>query len=207
MVMITKQITTLERKNTVKMKKIIFLIILLCNLYNIAFSKGEISFVKQKERKKEESLQIKEKDNNKISEEVIIVSSESKEWKMRNYIVQQAKNQLEVPYVWGAEGNGAFDCSGFVKYVYKKANIITPRVANDMAKTYERVYRAKELKPGDLIFFETKEKGRISHTGMYIGNGQFIHASSAYKKVVISKLDGFYAEHFQGGANVIKNYI
>ena len=61
----------------------------------------------------------------------------------------------------------------------------------------------KGIKKGDLLFFETLEKGRISHVGIYIGNRQFIHASSKSKKVTVSDFSGFYQEKFRWAVSVI----
>ena len=188
------------------MKKTILLMFISVSFMSV--SKGNISFDKQKKMEEEIVLQAKEKE--KLVSSISVAQSKSMnvtEKKYRDYIIKVAKSKIGTPYVWGGENNSGFDCSGLVQYSYRKAGINTPRVANDMANTYERIYRARDLKPGDLIFFETKEAGRISHTGMYIGNGYFIHASSAYKQVTISKLEGFYAEHFKGGANILKQYL
>ena len=191
------------------MKKTILLMLIAASF--ISVSKGNISFDKQKKMEEEIVLQTKEKEQEKPVKNIASVTQNKSmgatEKKYRDYIIKVAKSKIGTPYVWGGENNSGFDCSGLVQYSYRKAGINTPRVANDMANTYERIYRAKDLKPGDLIFFETKEAGRISHTGMYIGNGYFIHASSAYKQVTISKLEGFYAEHFKGGANILKQYL
>ena len=59
------------------------------------------------------------------------------------------------------------------------------------------------IKKGDLLFFETLEKGRISHVGMYIGNRQFIHASSKNKRVTVSNFAGFYQDKFRWAVSVI----
>ena len=178
------------------MKKSIILIIFFISSFGFSENKN-INIKKQKKYKQE--VELNEKNE---------VIQNNKEIQLRKKIIQVAKSKIGIPYVWGGENDNGFDCSGLVKFAYSKAaGIQTPRVANDMANSYERITKARELKEGDLIFFETKEKGRISHTGLYIGNGYFIHASSSYAKVVISRLDGFYAEHFRGGANIIKNYI
>jgi cell wall-associated NlpC family hydrolase len=92
-----------------------------------------------------------------------------------------------------------FDCSGLTKYVYQKNGINLPRTSMNQSK-YGKYVSRDHLKPGDLVFFDTSKerKGYVNHVGIYIGNGKFLHASSAQKKVVISKLDKtFYGKRFK----------
>ncbi len=115
-------------------------------------------------------------------------------------IISLAKQKLGRKYVWGASGQNAFDCSGLTTYVYKKNGIILPRRAIAQSKVGKRIGR-NQLKPGDLVFFDTSKqhRGFVNHVGIYIGNGKFIHASSAKKKVVITSLNKpFYAQRFKG---------
>lgn len=113
-----------------------------------------------------------------------------------------AKTQIGKPYVYGATGSSSFDCSSFVQYVFKKTLGITiPRVSAEQSVFKPKLHN--NIKKGDLLFFETLEKGRISHVGMYIGNRQFIHASSKSKKVTVSDFSGFYQEKFRWAVSVI----
>ena len=112
-----------------------------------------------------------------------------------------AKRQLGKPYLWGASGNNQFDCSSFVQYVYRHIGVELPRISYQQAEFKSKIN--KNIKRGDLLFFETLDKGRISHVGIYVGNNQFIHASSYYKKVVISEFNGFYKEKFRWAISVI----
>lgn len=115
-----------------------------------------------------------------------------------------AKSKLGKRYVWGAVGPSVFDCSGFTSYIYKKKGISIPRTSRQQSK-YGKLVDRKHLKPGDLIFFDTSHRrtGVINHVGMYIGNNQFIHASSAKKRVVITKLSNFYSKRFKWARRVI----
>lgn len=117
-----------------------------------------------------------------------------------NKIIDLAKQKLGKKYVWGAVGNkGTFDCSGLTKYVYQKNGIILPRTSINQSK-YGKYISRNQLQPGDLVFFDTSKdcKGYVNHVGIYIGKGKFLHASSAQKKVVISKLDKtFYGKRFK----------
>jgi cell wall-associated NlpC family hydrolase len=120
-------------------------------------------------------------------------------------IIQLAKSKLGRRYVWGATGSNAFDCSGLTTYVCKKNGIKLPRRAIAQSKVGKYVPRSK-LKPGDLIFFDTskRRKGYVNHVGIYIGNGKFIHASSAKHKVTITNLNKpFYSQRFKVARRVI----
>ena len=117
-------------------------------------------------------------------------------------IVEFAKTQIGKPYVYGATGNNSFDCSSFVQYVIKRTLGITiPRVSAEQSVFKPKLHN--NIKKGDLLFFETLGKGRISHVGMYIGNRQFIHASSKSKRVTISDFTGFYQDKFRWAVSVI----
>ncbi len=100
--------------------------------------------------------------------------------------VRIAKSYIGVPYVWGGTTPKGFDCSGFVQYVYRQMGISINRVAADQANN--GYYVAKEdLQPGDLVFF--KKAGRaIHHVGMYVGNGQYIHAPSTGRSICIENM-------------------
>ena len=115
-------------------------------------------------------------------------------------IIELAKTKLGRKYVWGAVGQrGTFDCSGFTNYVFRKNGIKIPRTSINQSK-YGKYISRNNLKKGDLIFFDTsrRRKGYVNHVGIYLGNGKFIHASSAKKKVVVSNLDKFYARCYIG---------
>ena len=157
-------------------------------------SKGEINF--QKQLINENSKKIERVENNTTK------SNTDREEKIRYRIVEFAKTQIGKPYVYGATGNSSFDCSSFVQYVFKKTLGITiPRVSAEQSVFKPKLHN--NIKKGDLLFFETLEKGRISHVGMYIGNRQFIHASSKSKKVTVSDFSGFYQEKFRWAVSVI----
>ena len=94
------------------------------------------------------------------------------------------------PYAWGEEGPYKFDCSGFTYYLYGSMGIEIPRVAREQAKSGKYV-PYKDLKYGDLIFFDTTKRktGKITHVGIYLGNGWFTHASTSQHEVVYSNLN------------------
>jgi len=117
-----------------------------------------------------------------------------------------AKSFLGVPYVWGATGPSKFDCSGFTQWVYRDAGIKIPRVSREQARVGDFV-TYEQLQKGDMVFFDTKKhrSGRVCHVGIYLGDGNFIHASSAGKKVVIYNFNKkpFYKKRFLWGRRVI----
>ncbi len=143
------------------------------------------------------------KKSNKFSFSDILFSGSSK--KKSSNITKLAQKKLGRRYVWGATGKkNTFDCSGFTTYVCKKNGIRLPRRAIAQSK-YGKYISRKNLKPGDLIFFDTskRRKGYVNHVGIYLGNDRFIHASSAKKKVVITRLGkSFYSKRYKGARRV-----
>jgi hypothetical protein len=121
-----------------------------------------------------------------------------------NSIIKEAKEHLGKRYVWGAIGPKKFDCSGFTSYVYRKMGIKIPRVSKNQGKVGLKV-KWKNLRKGDLVFFDTskRHRGYINHVGIYLGNHKFIHASSSRRQVIISRLDKkFYKARFKWGRRV-----
>ncbi len=122
-----------------------------------------------------------------------------------NRVVQYAKRWLGSRYVWGASRPGAFDCSGFTQYVMKHAKgRMIPRVSRRQAY-YGMYVSRRNLRPGDLIFFDTSHsrRGYVNHVGIYIGNNKFIHASSAKHRVTITSLNKpFYSARFMWGRRI-----
>ncbi|HWR43228.1 C40 family peptidase [Sporomusa sp.] len=114
-----------------------------------------------------------------------------------------AQKYLGVPYVWGGSGEGGFDCSGFIHYVYGRYNISLPRVADEQYDTGRRI-PLSDIEPGDLVFYSTYAPGP-SHVGIYVGNGQFIHASSGAGEVTLTAMSKpYYQARFLGAFRVIR---
>lgn len=110
-------------------------------------------------------------------------------------VIDYAKNFLGCAYSYGASGPKRFDCSGFTMHVFKNFNIDLPHQSASQGKKGTQVNK-DSLKPGDLVFFKTNGKG-ISHVGIYIGNGNFIHASTGGRKVEITSLsDTYYQKRY-----------
>lgn len=118
-------------------------------------------------------------------------------------IVSFAKGYLGVPYLWGGRGVSGFDCSGFIYYIFTSFGYEVPRAADEQYEVGVNVPLA-ELQPGDLVFFSTYEPGP-SHVGIFIGEGAFIHASSAAGKVTITPLTkDYYSARFIGARRLVK---
>ncbi|WEO95790.1 NlpC/P60 family protein [Streptomyces sp. FXJ1.172] len=98
--------------------------------------------------------------------------------------VAYAYGKLGSPYVWGATGPNAFDCSGLVQAAYRSAGIHLPRTTYAQIDAGRRVSRS-ELQPGDLVFFYSG----VSHVGIYVGNGQMIHAPNPSAPVRLAPVD------------------
>ncbi|WP_342031257.1 C40 family peptidase [Neisseria sp. CP9] len=104
------------------------------------------------------------------------------------------------PYRWGGSSTATgFDCSGMIQFVYKNAlGVSLPRTARDMAAASRKI-PDNQLKAGDLVFFNTGGSSQYSHVGLYIGNGEFIHAPSSGKTIKTEKLSSpYYAKHYLG---------
>jgi len=145
-----------------------------------------------------EKTQVK-KDKKSTLFSLLFDSEKSHTNKTDKFITQQkcvkitslAKKKLGKRYVWGATGTrNTFDCSGLTTYVYNQNGIKLPRRAIAQSKIGKRISK-KELRKGDLVFFDTskRKRGYVNHVGIYIGDNKFIHASSAKHRVVISSLN------------------
>lgn len=109
----------------------------------------------------------------------------------RHDVVTEARNYVGTPYRGGGTTAGGFDCSGLVVTVYEKFGIAMPRTSREQAKFGKQIDRS-ELKPGDLVFFFTSGSTKITHVGIYSGDGEFIHASTRSRKVKYDRLDNKY---------------
>ena len=112
---------------------------------------------------------------------------ERKQLALRDSIVRIAQAQLGAPYVFGGASPGrGFDCSGLVRWVLAQVHLRSPRLAAQQARIGKPVAQTL-LRPGDLLTFG--ERDSITHVGIYIGDGRFVHASSVAGRVIVSPLD------------------
>ena len=117
-------------------------------------------------------------------------------------ITDTALHYLGVPYAWGGTSYAGVDCSGFVWSVFHHNGIDLPRMADEQYAATRRVGWSA-MRPGDLVFFQTYEPG-VSHVGIYLGNGRFIHASSSDGVRIDSLGMAYYADRFVGAGRTVK---
>lgn len=110
---------------------------------------------------------------------------------------------LGTPYVWGGETRQGADCSGFTQLVMKENGYHIPRVSRDQAKTGKKVAE-DELKLGDLVFFDTKGEGRVTHVGLYLGGNLMVHASSSKGVIIVLFSNRYFQSRYTGARRVVR---
>ncbi len=123
----------------------------------------------------------------------------------KKQLLEDAKYYKGGKYVWGGTTPKGFDCSGYVQYLYKRHKVNLPRTAWAQSKKGIAVSK-QNLQKGDLLFFLTDKKRGIpvTHVGIYIGDGEFIHAASKKKGIIISPVhSGYYAGKFVSAKRVL----
>ena len=138
--------------------------------------------------KKQQQIQFKKASANRVRK---VTATERAAW--------VAQKQLNIPYVWGGTTPKGFDCSGLVQYSYKVNKLKLPRTASQQYASTKRI-PTHQAKSGDLVFFRNTGKRRgITHVGIYLGNGRFVHAPRKGKTVEITKVgDKFWNKHLAG---------
>ena len=119
-------------------------------------------------------------------------------------LVLRALSLLGVNYKWGGSSpDTGLDCSGLVRHVFSEAaGLVLPRRSEEMSRNGDAVAR-DQLRPGDLVFFNTLRRA-FSHVGIYIGNGQFVHAPSSGGNVRVENLSGgYWRQRFNGARRVL----
>ncbi|MBW2060603.1 MAG: C40 family peptidase [Deltaproteobacteria bacterium] len=120
-------------------------------------------------------------------------------------IAQRALQYVGTPYRYGGQSPNGFDCSGLIYYVYGQFGYRLPRKTKDMIKAGRWVSR-RDLSPGDLVFFKTDWKGSL-HSGIFLGQGRFVHAPKTGRTVEVQRLDrGYYkAKYYTARRIVLKH--
>jgi cell wall-associated NlpC family hydrolase len=117
-------------------------------------------------------------------------------------LVKTASQYRGVPYKFGGVDVNGFDCSGYTYFVFQKHNITLPRTA-DVQFNAGLPVQQKDLLPGDLVFFETDEKGP-SHVGIYAGGGKFWHASSSRGVMLSGLSETYWKARYLGSRRILK---
>ena len=113
--------------------------------------------------------------------------------------VTYAMSQLGKPYVWGAQGPNAYDCSGLMYWAYGKAGVSMMRTSQTQFNSQPHVASKSQLKPGDLVYFNTEAGPGPTHVGMYIGGGKMVQAPHTGDVVKVTSLnDPYYVQTYAG---------
>ena len=120
---------------------------------------------------------------------------------LANNIISASMNYIGVPYVFGGTSPYGFDCSGYVQYVFAKAGISIPRTA-DVQYDFGTPISTTDLVSGDLVFFSTYTYG-ASHVGIYLGDNNFIHASSSRGVTIDSLGSSYWSSHYIGARRIL----
>lgn len=120
--------------------------------------------------------------------------------KVKN-LTDEAKRYIGVPYRFGGITPEGFDCSGFIKYVFDRIGVDLPRSADEQFEKGNKI-NLNSLKPGDLVFFNTYDEG-VSHSGIYMGSGDFISATTSQGIAIASMKSGYWHDRYIGASRVI----
>lgn len=118
---------------------------------------------------------------------------------IREEIVRTARGFIGVPYLWGGSSQEGLDCSGFTVAVYRLNGLSLPRSSAEQFAAGLPI-DAAQAREGDLVFFNTANDGKVSHVGVYVGGGQFIHAPGRGRTIGTASLQGGYFQKSYAGA-------
>jgi len=123
---------------------------------------------------------------------------------LRNAIVSTARQYIGIPYRWGGESpRTGFDCSGLTMVVYRLNGLDLPRASGQQWQAGTPIRRG-QLAEGDLVFFATSGGSRVSHVGIYAGNGNFLHAPGSGRRIRLSPLSNpYYKSRYLGARSYL----
>jgi cell wall-associated NlpC family hydrolase len=124
-------------------------------------------------------------------------------WSMRNSLTRTAVSYRGARYVRGGTTASGFDCSGFVKFLFEKHGVKLPHSSSAQFSCGKSVSKS-DLQPGDVVFFGGTYRHGISHVGLYLGGGKFIHASTERAGVRVDDLNSAYYRRKYAGARRIR---
>ena len=117
---------------------------------------------------------------------------------------REAAKWLGVPYRTGGATRSGMDCSGLTTTMYLNvAGWKLPRTSGEQARTGTPVATG-QLRPGDLVLFETRQGAGVNHVGVFLGQGRFVHASTSRGVIYSTLTEGYYAKAYRGGRRVLR---
>lgn len=137
-------------------------------------------------------------------EDVLNRQEEARDRASGQSVVKTARSAIGTPYVPGGRNPGGFDCSGLVQWAYQSVGVKLPRTAREQSVIGQRITRVEDMRAGDIVAFRHPRRGY--HTGIYVGDGKFVHSPRRRSSVKISSLDDPYFNNtFLGARRVSMN--